>query len=216
MRGAAFFDMDRTLVRVNTGRLYVRWRFRRREAGLRDVARFARWMAQYTVGVIDPEEVTRKAIATLRGTEEERFRREMEQWWQTQVRPEISEDARREVMRCRGEGFEPVILTASTKYAAYPLARELAIEHVLCSELEVDEGRFTGRCEHLCYGPGKVEAAERWAQVHGVDLGRCLFYTDSFSDLPMLERVGHPRIVNPDPRLRWSAARRGWRVQRWR
>ncbi len=216
LKRAAFFDMDRTLLRVNTGRLYVRWRFRRREAGFRDVARAARWMAQYALGVIDPEEISRGAVATLRGIEEARFQRDMEQWWCTEVRGEISEDARREVTTRRAEGFEPVILTASTKYATRPLARELEIEHVLCSELEVAEGRFTGRCARLCYGRGKVAVAEHWAARHGVDLGQSLFYTDSVSDLPMLERVGQPRVVNPDPRLRWHALWRGWPVHHWR
>lgn len=213
---AALFDMDRTLVRVNTGRLYVRWRFSRREAGWRDVARFARWMAQYTFGVIDPAEITTKAIRTLEGVNEARFAAEIEEWWRDQVWPEISRDARSEVERCRRDGFVLAILTASTRYATQPLARELGIDHVLCTELEVKKGRFTGECERLCYGKGKVERAEQWARDLDVDLERSRFYSDSVSDRPMLERVGDARIVNPDPRLRWLAARRGWPVVRWR
>jgi phosphoserine phosphatase len=68
----------------------------------------------------------------------------------------------------------------------------------------------------FCYGPGKVQRAERWAAEHGVELEQSYFYTDSLSDLPMLERVGQPRIVNPDPRLRREANRRGWPILDWR
>ena len=74
----------------------------------------------------------------------------------------------------------------------------------------------TGRCVDLCYGPHKVRFAERWAEEHGVDLAHSAFYTDSVSDLPMLQRVGEARVINPDPRLRVLARRHGWRVETWR
>ena len=87
---------------------------------------------------------------------------------------------------------------------------------MLCSHLEVEEGRFTGRCSLLCYGPEKVRVAQEWASEEGVDLARSSFYSDSVSDLPMLERVGDPRVVNPDPRLRVRAALNRWPVEHWR
>ena len=98
-----------------------------------------------------------------------------------------------------------------------PLAELLGVPDLLCTELEVVDGRLTGR--HIapaCAGAGKVVYAERYAAEHGVDLGRSYFYTDSYSDLPMLERVGCPRVVNPDPRLRRRARARGWEIERWR
>ncbi|MCA9611670.1 MAG: HAD-IB family hydrolase [Polyangiales bacterium] len=213
---AAFFDMDKTLVRVNTGRLYVRWRFARREASWREVARATRWLAEYALGIVDPAEITEKALATLEGVSEEAFIRELEGWYAEHVRPHVSADARREVERRRAEGYRLVVLTASTPYAAGPLARELDIETVLASELEVVDGRFTGRCAQLAYGAGKVSMAEAWAAREGVDLEESVFYTDSVSDVPMLERVGGPYVVNPDVRLAWRARRSGWPVSRWR
>lgn len=209
------FDMDRTLVSVNTGNLYIKWRFERREASLRDVVKFVRWMTQYTLGIIDPEDVTSRALRLLEGLEEHSFERECRHWYETTVRPHVGERARREVERRKSEGALVAILSATTPYAARPLAEDLGIGHVLCTRLVVREGRFTGEYERLCYGAGKVEMAEDWAREHGVDLGRSSFYSDSVSDLPMLERVGEPRIVNPDPRLRWHAWRRGWPIERW-
>lgn len=213
---AAIFDMDRTLVTVNTGDLYVRWRYRRREASLRDVARFARWMMRYKVGLLDAASLSRRALAPLRGLDEARFRSELAGWYLAEVQQHISRAARREVEARRREGRVLAVLSASTSYAAEALAADLGIEHVLCTRLEVEDGRFTGRATQLCYGDAKVPIAEAWAREHGVDLDRSAFYTDSVSDLEMLERVGEARVVNPDPRLRLKAALRGWPVERWR
>ena len=215
-RAAAFFDVDKTLVRVNTGQLYMRFRMRKRQAGPREVLRFTRWMTQYSLGIVDIREVTTKALEAMRGVEESRFRDEMHAWYEAYVRRHVSLEGRREVVRRRAAGAIPVILSASTPYAVEPLAEDLGIEHVLCTTLEVRDGKFTGRTDRLCYGEDKVHLAEEWARAHGVDLAASSFYTDSVSDVPMLERVGEPRVVNPDPRLRVRAAARRWPVERWR
>lgn len=86
---------------------------------------------------------------------------------------------------------------------------------MLSSELEVTRGAFTGKPSALCFGRHKVVLAEAWATRHGVDLAHSYFYSDSFNDLPMLERVGTAIAVNPDARLRRHARRRGWAVQQW-
>ena len=67
----------------------------------------------------------------------------------------------------------------------------------------------------LCYGPGKVERAQAWATERGVDLGKSYFYSDSYSDAPMLRAVAYPRVISPDPRLSREARQRGWPVLQW-
>jgi HAD superfamily hydrolase (TIGR01490 family) len=213
---AAFFDLDRTLVRVNTGPLYVRWRMRQGHLGMTDLLRASWWTLQYTFGVIDADAVSRAAAATIAGIEEDVFRRECETWVRTEVLPHVTTAARAEVARRMKEGFVCALLTGTSPYVAEPVAAELDIPHVLCTRMHVDGGRFTGRLElPLCYGPGKVARARAWAEAHGVDLARSVFYTDSVSDLPMLEAVGEPRVINPDPRLYALARRRGWSIDRW-
>ena len=84
------------------------------------------------------------------------------------------------------------------------------------TRLVVEGGRFTGEVvSPLAFGHGKVTLAEAWAREHGVDLAQSVFYSDSISDLPMLERVGRARVINPDPRLRWTARRRRWPIEHW-
>lgn len=214
---AAFFDMDKTLVPVNTGELYARWRFRRGESGLGDVLRVGWWSVQYTFGLVDADAVSRYAARTLEGRDERAFADECREWYAAMVRPHLTDHARREVDRRRQDGYLLAVLTGSSPYAAGPLAEDLGIDHVISSRLEVVGGCFTGEVESpLCYGPGKVARALDWSARHAVDLAASAFYTDSLSDLPMLERVGEPRIVNPDPRLRALARSRGWPIEIWR
>lgn len=216
MNRAAFFDMDRTLVRRNTGSLYMLWRYQRGEVGLRDMARVGSWLLRYTFGVLDAEALARNGIQDVAGLDEEHFESELALFYTERVRPHISAAGRREVSARSGEGFVPVVLSAGTRYAVEPLARELSIDHVLCTQLEAKEGKLTGRCEQLCYGRHKVHIAEKWAAAHNIDLDQSVFYTDSISDLPMLHRVGEARVINPDPRLRIVALRQGWPIEQWR
>jgi phosphoserine phosphatase len=107
-----------------------------------------------------------------------------------------------------------VLLTSSSSYlseavAATALARRLAVQPLRGGRRT---GRYTaGPAGPLCYGPGKVEVARAFAQARGVSLAQCAFYSDSASDLPMLEAVGRPVAVNPDPRLRRVALGAGGR-----
>lgn len=212
----AFFDLDKTLVRANTGILYARWRFARGETPLSEMVRVMSWSLQYTMGVVDAAAVSTYAAKTLGGRDEAAFAEECEGWYAAMVRPLIADAARAEVKKRKSEGLRTVILTGSTPYGARPLARELGMDDVIASTLAVREGKLTGEIEEpLCFGEGKVTRAERWAREHGASLAESIFYTDSISDLPMLLRVKEPRVVNADPRLRLEARRRGWPTERW-
>ena len=91
------------------------------------------------------------------------------------------------------------------------------IEHIVTSELEVgSDGRLTGRpVDPLCYGAGKVERTRVLAQKLGFELAEATFYSDSITDLPLLEVVGTPVAVSPDRRLLRVAKQRGWRIEWW-
>ncbi|MFK7988740.1 MAG: HAD family hydrolase [Sandaracinaceae bacterium] len=214
---AAFFDVDRTLLAINSGRRYVRWQVSEGRLGLRDMARMSYWTMQYTLGVLDAPRVSRNAARTIEGIDEETYRARCADWVRREVIDQVTHEGRAEVARRRDEGYVCALLTTSSPYIVDPIAEELEVAHVLSSQLAVREGRFTGHVvEPLCYGPGKVTRAEAWAAAHRVDLAASVFYTDSISDLPMLERVGEARVINPDPRLRRVASRRGWPVQTWK
>jgi phosphoserine phosphatase len=110
-----------------------------------------------------------------------------------------------------------VLLTSSSGHLSELVARELLLDAVLCNRFEVDEeGLHTGRpLGEVCFGLGKRFYAQRYADEAGVSLSACVFYTDSYSDLPVMEVVGRPVAVHPDRRLRREALRRGWPVVSW-
>ena len=216
MRSAALFDMDHTLVGANSALLYVKWLRGRGEARRRDAARFGWWFLRYMAGTLDAAGIARTVALPLAGRDAERFIREVEDWSATEVVPYITARARAVVAERQARGDLCAVLTSSTAYAAKPVADALGIEHILASRLVALDGRLTGSIvEPFCYGSSKVTIARQWAAKHGVDLARSAFYSDSVTDLPMLDAVGEPVVVNPDPRLRWTAWRRGWPVERW-
>ena len=213
---AALFDVDKTLVTANTARLYVLWRMSRREAGMSELWLMIRVLTRYAAGALNAEDAAREGFRTIVGYSEARMREECLGWYKSTVRPRISAHGRREVERLQQSGTICALLTSATPYVAEPLARELGIQHVICTRPEVNAGVFTGSWERpLCYGRGKVERAGAWAAQHGIDLRAASFYTDSITDLPMLEAVGDPRVINPDLRLRLLAKKRNYPVEMW-
>ena len=217
MRQIALFDMDRTLIEGDTATLYTRYRRDIGEATLGDTLRVAFWLLEYTFGVIDAQRVAERALERFRGKEEAWMIETCDRWFVDYVLPVVRKKGREAVERHRAAGDLVALVTGATPYAARPLARELGIEHVACTELEVGaDGRFTGSLKlPMCYGAGKLELVRRIAERERFELEHATFYTDSITDLPLLEQVKTPIVVNPDTRLRLIARRRGWRVERW-
>ena len=215
----ALFDMDRTLVDVHTAQLYLRLQRELGEIGLLEALRCSYWLLLYGFGWIKAESVALRLLADYRGRPEEWLRERCRQWFQSHVRVCISSVGRTRVREHQAAGHQVAIATSAVRQAALPLAEELCIEHLVCSELEVEvEARaLTGTFERpLCYGAGKLERARILVQSLGSSLDQAVFYTDSITDLPLLEAVGQPIAVNPDPRLRRLARRRGWPIEDWR
>lgn len=218
MPRAALFDMDRTLLSTETASLYVRYQRRMGEASTRDLLRTLRWVAQYTLGVLDHVAVAEKVIKTLAGSDELAMTRRCDDWFIRDVEKYIAPAGRLAVAHHQAAGDVCAIVTGASLYASRPLARRLRIDHVVASEFEIDDaGRFTGRPAYpLCFGDGKLEKAKRFLDERGLSARDAIFYSDSITDLPLLEAVGEPVAVNPDPRLARIARKRGWRVETWR
>ena len=214
-RVGALFDIDGTLLARNTAPLYMSHLRRTGQARRRDVARTLYYLFWYKLGLLDVKSALEVSMAFVRGKDESAMVADCIGWYGAQVRPYVFPGMAAQVSAHRRAGHVVAILTSATRYLAEPLGADLGIDHLLVTQLVVRDGRFTGEVVRpVCYGGGKVFWAERFAAEQQIDLARSYFYTDSITDLPLLDRVGHPRVVNPDPRLRRLAQRRGWQVLR--
>jgi phosphoserine phosphatase len=109
-------------------------------------------------------------------------------------------------------GRDVVIVSASGAEVVEPIGEMLGADHVIATRMIAKDGQYTGEIEHYVYGPAKAEAIASLAESEGYDLERCFAYSDSVTDIPMLEAVGHPYAVNPDRALRREAVAREWPV----
>ena len=216
MASVAFFDLDRTLISVNSATGWIRREMRLGYLSKRQAMMGAWWIGKYQLGFAHMEEAISDAVATLAGEEEAVVRARTYAFWEEAIAGRIRPGARLAVDRHREQGDHLAILTSSSTYMCEVAGRAFGIEHWGCNRFEVQDGVFTGTVHQpLCFGAGKVEHARRIADDLGADLEQCAFYTDSYSDLPGLEAVGRPVVVAPDPRLQRLAKARGWEIQDW-
>lgn len=213
---AALFDMDKTLLDTSSGMLYARYLYRKGQMGRLQLARVAWWGIASRLGLLDMQTLVPRMLTEAAGDDEWALRLQSDRWFAEDVAPHLTEGGRQRVAEHQAQGHLVAIVSGSTQYAVGPMAAHLGIPgQYVCTHLESENGRLTGRVvPPVCFGAGKVVWAERFAAEHDIDLSASWFYTDSISDLPLLERVGQPVAVNPDPRLRRLAEKRGWPIEK--
>jgi HAD superfamily hydrolase (TIGR01490 family) len=213
-RVAAFFDVDGTLVRghmlIPMMRLFYRWGY----VTPRDIAKALYRRALFATGRMTQRDVDRMwadTLAFLKGWRRDDFAGIMARAFAA-APPRIRPGLRGVIEEHRRVGHRLLLATSQTIEAAQPLADVLALDGVVGTRLEVDAGVYTGRfVSGYCYGDRKAAEVEAFCAAEGIDLSRSWFYTDSSVDVPLLERVGHPVVVNPDRALARVALLRGWR-----
>jgi len=217
MKVAAFFDLDGTLVSVNTASLWMKRERRLGRINLYQQFMAIFYMLCYRFGVVNIEEVTIKALQTVKGLNEEEVRKWTHEWFEKEVTPYAAPDAFDAIKEHRNSGHILVLLTSASLYESEIAAKFFGMDAFLCSRYEVKDGVFTGGIIlPLCYGHGKVIHARNYASENNIDLSISYFYSDSITDLPMLMAVGNPRAVNPDFRLSREAKKRGWPILDWK
>ena len=214
----AFFDLDRTLVAENTGRLWVEHERREGNISAAQAARAMVWLGLYHLSLINLDRAYSQALAHYRGVADASLRTRTETWFHAAVAHRLQPGAQAALDWHRSRGHRCVMLTNSSPYQAAVATARWGLDGWVSNHFIADaNGLLTGEIEQpICYGAGKVIRAERWTASHGGQVSESWFYTDSLSDLPMLEAVARPRIVQPDPRLRRVAMKRGWPVLDWR
>ncbi|MFQ5415961.1 MAG: HAD family hydrolase [Myxococcota bacterium] len=213
-RVGAFFDMDKTLLSENSGGLYMRYRYQRGEISRLEVLKGIGSYLQYKLGLLDIQNWTKNMMLQFRGQSEREMDETARVWVREMVVQTIYPEARVLVREHLERGDVVAIVSGATRFVVRPIARHLGVEHMLYTHLEVEDGLFTGRVEEpICFEEGKIYWLQQFIEEHGVDLAKSYFYTDSVTDLPLLDLVGHPVVTNPDPFLYRAAVKRCWPVR---
>jgi HAD superfamily hydrolase (TIGR01490 family) len=215
--GAAFFDLDRTLISRSSSLSLAPAFHRRGLLGRRDraKARLAQLVfVRYGAGTARVGKTAETGMAFLKGLPVETMREIVAEAVDSAFRPHVYRDALDLVARHRERGEKSFVVSAALQEIVDALVAELEFDGGVGSTAEVEDGVYTGRVLRRLDGPAKAEVLADLAAAEGIDLAESTAYSDSASDVPFLAAVGHPVAVNPDRRLRAIAADRGWRVLR--
>ena len=218
LRRAAFFDVDRTLLR-GSSLLHVARPMRRAgllpaRAMLHSLVTQARF-SLYGFDETQIREAVRGVGALVQGIEAGRLRSCAERTIPVYVLPRVYAQARTRIEWHKNRGDLVFLVSSSPREFMSELGRLLGVDGVAATDAELRDGRYTGRIIRFCHGEAKAAAVRELAALNNVDLTVSSAYGDSFvSDLAMLDEVGDPVCVNPDRALASEAARRGWPVER--
>jgi len=215
MRGktvAAFFDFDGTVIATHSIRDMFLERFRNGEITSQELFDLADMVTRYLLNASGFDEAIVSTVRNLKGMPERELVDLGEKVTREHLAAEIFPEIRAMIAAHEQQGHTVVIVSSATRYQIEPVAKILGVQHVLCTRLEVADGRLTGRLVgEPCFGENKRLAAHDFAAKHRLKLNKSYFYTNGIEDLPLLEDVGHPVIVNPDGKLASVARKNGWR-----
>src|SRR3954470_24317017 len=223
---AAFFDLDKTVIAKASMVAFGR--------PLYNAGMISRWLVARAIWsqfvfqrVGADEEQMRKfresALRITRGWDQARISAIVRDTLTEVIDPIVYDEALELIREHQAAGRRVYLISASPEEIVTPLALYLGVDEAIASRAKLDEhGRYTGEVEFYSYGPYKAEAMREADAAHDIDLAASYAYSDSATDLPMLEAVGHPVAVNPDRELARAARTRGWEIRqftrpvRWR
>jgi HAD superfamily hydrolase (TIGR01490 family) len=215
------FDLDNTLIAGDSDYGWAQFLI---EAGVVDAERYesrnAGFFADYKAGTLDIHAFLEFQLKPLAEHDASRLLAWRERFIAEKIVPMLLPDAKAVVDRRLAAGDLVAVVTATNSFVTRPIAELYGISHLVATELETIDGRFTGRAMgEPCFRAGKLSRVKEWLRTMDRNLGEFTeswFYSDSHNDLPLLSSVTHPVAVDPDPLLREHASARGWQVLTWR
>ncbi|MFZ0226666.1 MAG: HAD-IB family hydrolase, partial [Mycobacterium sp.] len=214
-RTAAFFDLDKTIIAKSSTLAFSKPFFAQGLINRRAVLKSSYAQFLFLLSGADHDQMDRMRIHLTNmctGWDVEQIKSIVNETLHDIVTPLVFAEAADLIASHKLCGRDVVVVSASGEEVVAPIARALGATHAMATRMVVEEGKYTGEIGFYCYGEGKVQAIRELAAREGYLLEHCYAYSDSITDLPMLEVVGHPSVVNPDRALRREASARGWQV----
>jgi len=212
---AAFFDLDKTILVKSSSFAFARPFYKEGLIGRSDVIRsaYAQFMFHTSGADHDQMESMREYMSQLvTGWEVEKVQQIVAETLDEIIDPMVYQEALDLMAEHRTAGRDIVIISSSGTDVVEPIGARLGADLAIGTQVAIEDGRYTGEIVYYAYGEGKAEAMRALASERGYNLDDCFAYSDSFTDLPMLDAVGHPVAVNPDAALRAVAIERDWPV----
>jgi HAD superfamily hydrolase (TIGR01490 family) len=212
---AAFFDLDKTVIAKSSllafsRPFYAGGLISRRAVLKSSYAQFVFMLSGADSQTLDRMRAHITALCT--GWDVEQVSAIVRETLHDVVNPLVYAEAAMLIAEHAEQGHDVVVVSASGTELVTPIADMLGATHSVATQMVVQDGRYTGDIAFYCYGENKATALDDLAAMYGYDLDECYAYSDSATDLPMLEAVGHPYVVNPNRALRKTAELRGWQV----
>lgn len=215
-RAAAFFDLDKTIIAKSSALAFGRPLYRAGFLSRRMLLKAGIAQAVYMMFGADHDQLERvrdQLTGLTKGWDRRQIEELVAETVDEVVAPLVFAEALAIIDEHQRAGRLVVIISSSPEEVVKPLGRYLGVDEVIGTKSEVDhEGKYTGNLDFYAYGPGKAEAIREMAVRVGLSLPDSYAYSDSATDLPMLETVGHPVVVNPDADLRQTAMERDWQI----
>jgi HAD superfamily hydrolase (TIGR01490 family) len=214
-RTAAFFDLDKTIIAKSSALAFSKPFFNQGLLTRRAVLKNSYAQFLYLLSGADHDQMDRirtHLTNMCAGWDVEQVKSIVNETLHDIVTPLVFAEAADLIAAHKLCGRDVVVVSTSGEEIVAPIARALGATHAMATRMVVEGGKYTGEVAFYCYGEGKVQAIRELAARERYPLEHCYAYSDSITDLPMLEVVGHPSVVNPDRSLRKEANERGWPV----
>ncbi len=216
---AAFFDLDKTVIAKSSALAFGRPFYRDGLISRRDVIKSGYAQLMFRLGGTDEQTMarTRDYLAELtKGWNADQVRQIVVEALEELINPFVYAEAAALIGEHHAAGRDVVLVSASGDEIVRPIAEQLGVRDVIATRMRIADGRYSGEVEFYAAGESKAEAVRAMAAVRGYDLTQCYAYSDSSSDLPLLEAVGHPSAVNPSRNLRRVATENSWPILEFR
>ena len=214
-RSAAFFDLDKTILAKSSSFAFAKPLYREGMIGRSDVVRSAYAQFVYLASGADHDQMEsmREYMSKLvKGWDVEKLHQIVDETLDDIVEPMIYAEAVQLIEAHKAAGREVIIISSSGTDVVEPIGARLGVDLAIGTQVAIEDGLYTGDILFYAYGEGKAEAMRSLADERGYDLSESFAYSDSYTDLPMLDVVGHPFAVNPDSDLRKIANERDWAI----
>jgi HAD superfamily hydrolase (TIGR01490 family) len=216
MRIAAFFDLDDTIIKGNSGLRSVARYFLTGRVSIHHAFKILYRYLLYWQGKSDPYRFFSNIYDFMRGRDIHKEKLTFSQYFDRNLKKRIYKEARQKIDWHKKRGHFVAIVTNSLDIMIGKIKDQLHIDHLIASSLEVRKGRITGKTAIVSFGKNKVRYIKELARKLNIDLKKSYAYSDNGSDIPLLSAVGHPVAINPQRKLRKFARQHNWQIMNFR